>query len=408
VESKGFIDKDKVERLNGILDTYEEKNQAFTLVQQQAANLEQAITELKEARVEEKQADEVRGAELKQQITDLEGEIARGHNVGTADPSAWKNGDEYKALNTFCKEGERAITPELKVLLRTDSAVDGGVLVPSELDNQITKKIIEIDPIRSISRVRTITGKSLELPIRNTIPVATYEGEAEEGPDSASTYTSETVVPYRQTFTTPITKDMLMDGAFDMESEIADDAGEGFAFGEGNGFVLGSGHKMPQGFTVNPIVITAQASGGGMRAGTTGTSGLLHLDDVILLSGDLKVGYNPVYVLNRRVLANIRTKKSTTGAFIWEPGMNGPVANTMNGYPYVLSNSMADLAANSLSVAFGDFRRGYTIVDRIGLSVIRDEITQKRKAIVEFTMNRWNTGLVVLPEAIKILKIAAS
>jgi len=412
VEKKAF-DPAKIERINTVLDGYEAENQKLVLVEQKAANHEQAIVELKTAREDlEKSTKETgeRQIELKQQVTDLEAEVARGiERKAVDDPEGYKQNEEYKALNLLCKEGERAITPEQKALLRTDSAVDGGFLVPSELDNVIMKKIIEVDPIRSIARVRTIAGKSLEMAIRTSIPVATYEGEAEEGEDDTSLYESVTVTPYRQTYTVPITKDMLMDAAFDMDSEIAGDAGEAFAFGEGANFVLGTGHKTPAGFNVNAIIRTLQASGGGMRVGLAGMEqGKISADDIILLSGDLKTGYNPVYVMNRRTLASVRTRKSTTGAFLWMPGLNGPVANTINGYNYVLANSMEDEANDSFSLAFGDFRRGYTIVDRTGMSVIRDELTLKKKAIVEFTMNRWNTGLVTLTEAIKVLKTTAS
>lgn len=406
VESKGFIEPERVDRLNEVLDGYEKKNEQLVIVQKQAEGHESAIKELKEARVEAKEADEVRQKELKGQIDDLEAEVARGvHALHKADPDAYKESEEYKTLNQYCKQGDalyRSMSPEeIKVLLRTDIAVDGGILVPSELDNTITKKIIEIDPIRSICRVRSIDGKSMELVVRNTIPVATYEGEAEEGSDSASTYNSETVYPFRQTHTTPITKDMLMNGAFDMESEIASDSAEAFAFGEGNGFVVGTGFKQPSGFVVDPRLTVS----GAFRAGSA--SAKISSNDIILLSGDLKVGYNPSYVLNRRSLAQIRTIKSTTGSYLWAPGLNGPVANTLNGFSYALANSMPDEAANAFAVAFGDFRRGYVIVDRMGMSVVRDEVTQKKKAIVEFTMHRWNTGQVVLPEAIKLLKVAA-
>lgn len=403
VEKKAFLDSDKLERLNLVLDGYEKKNQELVLAEQRTVKLETAVTELKTAREEAVTADEARQVELKSQINDLESEIARGIQVSQAtDPNAWKKGEEYKALNAFCISGEYGIKPEQKVLLRTDSAIDGGILAPTELDNQLIKKITEIDPIRSIARVRTISAKSMEMAIRATIPTATYEGEAETGADSASTYSSETVTPYRQTHTTPITKDMLMDAAFDMESEIAGDAAEAFGFGEGAGFVLGTGFKQPAGFMANAIILAAT------RTGTTGTANVIPVVDVILLSGDLKTGYNPVYVLNRRTLASLRSKVSTTGSFIWQPGLNGPVANTLGGYPYVVANTVADEAANSYSLAFGDFRRGYTIVDRTGMSVVRDEFTQKKKAIVEFTMNRWNTGMVVLPEAIKVTKTPAS
>ncbi len=403
VEKKGMIDETKVERLNIVLDGYESKNQQLTLLEQNAKNLETDIKEIKKLREEEAEAGNVKSIELKQQITDMEAEIARGITTKNAsDPDAFRDTPEYKSLNLYCKEGERIMfQEEHKVLLRTDAAVDGGILVPSELDTQITKKIVEIDPIRGIARVRSISGKSMELAIRAKIPVATYEGEADTGDDSASAYESETVTPFRQTHTTPITKDMLMDAAFDMESEIAGDSAEAFAFGEGNGFVVGTGHKQPSGFIVDARTV-ADA-----RVGVGPLSGKIFEDDVIKLSGDLKVGYNPTYVMNRRSLASIRVLKSTTGAFLWMPGMSGPVANTLNGFPYVLANSMPDEANSALAIAFGDFRRGYVIIDRTGMSVIRDEVTQKRKAIVEFTMNRWNTGLIVLPEAIKLLKLKA-
>jgi HK97 family phage major capsid protein len=404
VEKKGFIDKDRVERLNVVLDGYEDKNQQITLVEQQAKSLEADIKEIKKLREEEAEANTEGAKKLKEQITDMEAEIARGvERKHAGDENSHRLTEEYKSLNLYCKEGERVLfQEEHKVLLRTDSATEGGILVPTELDNVITKKIVEIDPIRTIARVRTIGGKSMELAIRAAIPIATYEGEADSGDDSTSTYESETVTPFRQTHTTPITKDMLMDSAFDMDAEIAFDSAEAFAFGEGNGFVVGTGFKVPAGFMVDTRIIANRR----ITTAAAAITGFVFEDDLIRLSGDLKVGYDPVYVMNRRTLSEIRTLKSTTGQFLWMPGLSGPVANTLNGFPYTLANSMPDAggAASSRSVAFGDFRRGYVIVDRTGMSVVRDEITQKKKAIVEFTMNRWNTGLVALPEAITILE----
>ena len=214
------------------------------------------------------------------------------------------------------------------------------------------------------------------------------------------------MTPFRQTYTVPITMDMLMDAAFDMEAEIASDAAEAFAFGEGAGFVSGSGHKEPAGFIANANLQAA--------ARETDASGVLDPEALILLTGDLKVGYDPVYILSRRTMALIRTFRGDAasggdeaGQFLWQPGMSGPVAATLNGFPYILANSMPDVSAGNFAVAFGDFRRGYTIVDRTGMTVVRDEFTEKRKGIVEFTMNRWNTGQVTLEEPIKLLQIKA-
>ncbi len=398
VEAKS-IDHAAVERINGFLDTHEEKfNQPLVKAAELAKTQDEEIKSLRE----NLEAAGTSASEAKGRMDALEIQLA---NANPLNPIEFRDSDEYKALNAYCIKGMEISTEE-KALLRTDIQADGGYLVPTEMDGQLTKKITEIDAMRSISRVRTISAKALEMAIRSTIPTAEYEGENELGTDDASTYENVTVTPYRQTFTTPITWDMLQDASFDMTSELTNDAAEAFGFGEGNGFVVGTGHKQPAGFTSNANLQAA--------ARETAASGVLDPEALILLTGDLKVGYDPVYVMSRATLAQIRTFRSdaiaggdSSGGFLWQPGMNGSAESTINGFPYVLMNSMPAIANSAYSVAFGDFRRGYTIVDRTGFSLIRDDVTQKRKATVEFTFNRWNTGRVTLEEPIKLLKIKA-
>lgn len=394
VEKKGS-DVEKIERINNFLDSAEEKNQKLVQAELQLKN---QATELKEL-ADKFEAGEVSHKEMKTQLNEMEVAAAR---VGNTNADYTKT-DEYKALNDFCKVGSN-MNVELKGFLRTDVTADGGFLVPTELDNVIIKKITEIDGIRGAARVRTVSGKTLEMPIRNSIPVAVYEGEAEAGTDSQSVYGQETVTPFRQTFTTAITWDLLQDSAFNMESEILDDGAEAFAFGEGVGFVTGDGVKQPEGFVTNSVIVAGARS--------SGAAAVLTPESVILVTGDLKVGYDPIYVLNRRTLAQIRTFRGDAaqagdeaGQFLWQPGLNGSTSNTLNGFNYVVSNSMPDVGADTFPVAFGDFRRGYTIIDRTGVSVIRDDFSLKKSAMVEFTINRWNTGKVVLPEAITLIKV---
>ena len=367
---------EKIEVIEKALETHETKNQ-------------EVILQLKQS---EKGAEE-----FKQRMDEMEIELARAGGPGEG--KNYKDSEEFKALEVFVKEGSMAITPEMKANLRTDSDVQGGFLVAVEMDNVITKKITEISPIRSIARVRTLASKSLSVPVRDTIPKAAYEGEAETGTDDTSTYANETLTAFRQTVTIPITQDMLMDAAFDMEAEIMTDGGESFAQGEGEGFVVGTGFKQPSGFTIDSRVVA--------NARTSAVSSTINFDDMMNLTGDLKTGYNPVYVFNRRTLAFLRTLKGGDGHPLWQPGMNGIVVNTINGFPYIIAEDMPDIASATIPVAFGDFTRGYTIVDRTGMGVIRDELTLKKKAIVEFTLQRWNTGQVTLPEAIKLLKVQA-
>ena len=370
---KNFPNIEKVDSLHKSLDTLEAANQEIVA---KAAQQEKHRIEMEE------------------KMNGLEVALAR--RSSEPGKSNYKESAEYKAMNAFMAMGGN-ITAEQKDLLRTDSESQGGFLVPREMDTAIIKKITEISPIRSIARVRTVSGKTLELPVRNSIPTATYEGEAQPSGESNSTYASETITPYRLTNTSPITNDMLMDAAFDMESEIFSDAAEAFAYVEGRAFILGDGIKKPRGFLDDPRVTDS------FRESVT--SGVLDTEDIIRVTGDLKTGYNPVFVLNRRTLAELRTQKSTTGQYIWTPGINGVVANSLAGVNYVIANDMPDIASGAMPVAYGDFMRGYTIVDRTGLVVIRDDITQKKEAIVEFTMRRYNTGQVTLPEALTGIKI---
>lgn len=371
--------KEKIEKINADLDAQEKANQKL-------------VAELKQA---EKGAEE-----LKERMAALEIELAHGK---AGQGKNYKESEEYKALELFVKGGHEELARsdmDVKALLRTDIDKDGGYLVHSEIESTMLKNITETSPIRSAARVRTITSKSLEIPKRTGILTSSYEGEAETAQTSASTYGTETLTAYRHTVTVPITWDLLNDASFNMESEIMMDAAEAFAQKEGVLFVSGDGVKKPQGF------LNAADS----RVQFTETENSLDVTatDVIKMTGELKTGYNPVYMLNRQTLAYLRTLKSANGEFLWQPGMNGPVANTLNGYPYFSAIDMgAYNVAGDEPIAFGDFARGYLIVDRTGMSIIRDDYTKKNEATVEFNIKRWNFGKVVLPEAIRTLKVKA-
>lgn len=364
------------EKIEPILDDMEKKNQELVL---------------KLAEEEKKRL------ETEERVINLEKEMVEKTQKKHID---YKETPEYKALSAYCQGGILAMDQEQKQLLRTDNATQGGYLTMPEMDDMIIKQITEISPVRSVARVRSTGNKTLEIPVRTGIPVASYEGEAEEGPTDNSEYGLESVTAYRQTVTIPYTRDMMMDSEFDLETEINGDVAEAFAQGEGRAFVLGTGAKQPEGFMSDIAGLQDDAR-------TTGSAVAVTADSLILLTGDLKVGYQPYYGFNRRSLAAFRTFKGEDGQYLWQLGLGGGAPNTIAAYPYILLEDMPDIAANAYPVVFADFMRGYTIVDRTGMEVIRDEVTRKKQAIIELTFHRWNTGQVVLPEAFKLLQVAA-
>ncbi len=412
MEGKRWVGEDQLAKIDTYLDAQEDLNKKRQK-EMDAANAEtKKVEDELSCAKEDMEAQGVKASEQSTRLEVLEATMARGMGSNSNDPKAFKSTPEYKALNRYCKEGLQIFTPEEKQLLRTDSAVSGGILVDTEMESFITKQIIELDDFRPLARVRSISSKSIDLPIRTTIPTATYEGEAEAGGDSVPAYVNETLTPFRQHVAIPITQDQLQDSSFDMESELSSEAALAFGVGEGSGFVVGTGFKEPQGFTVNANVVTTDT----VAAIAVGARFVLTGDDIILLSGTVKIGYNMSIVFHRTTLSFLRVLRADsgeaavtgTGGYLWEPALSGPASNTFGGMPYrtLASMPLTDTAAN-VAVVLGDFRRAYTIVDRTGISVVRDDVTQADQAIVKFTWNRWNTGQVTLAEAIKGLTIKA-
>ena len=382
--------KEALDELRKASETYgENSSKALEMAEKTNEAFEQSEKE-HNTKMIEIQGELKSALEVKERVEELELELAKKGNQDGVD---YKELDEYKELNDFAKTGIIGKT------MRMDTGTSGGYLTTTEMDDVLAKEIKEISPVRQVARVRQTSSKTLEVPKRTTILVATYEGEAAAGGESQSVFANEQLTAHRLTVTVPVTMDLLMDGQFDVEALIRSDALEAFAFGEGNKFVLGDGVKKPEGFTVNPAVVAAQ--------NTSAASGVVDADDLITLAGDLKIGQNPIYGFNRQSLAVFRKEKSSSGGYLFQIGLEDAAPNLINGVPYIILQDMPSIAANSLSVVYADFLRGYLITDRTGMTIIRDEFTNKKNAIVDITFHKWNTGQVILDDAFKLLKTKA-
>lgn len=306
--------------------------------------------------------------------------------------------EERKTFDLFVKKGEKHLLPEQFKTLNTESGPDGGFLVPQEMSNEIYKKIIEISDVRSVARVRNM-GKLLAQPIRSTVPTVYRTGEMQSTTSSQSVYESRQLVAKTLTCEVHITRQELEDAGFDMASQISEDVAIAFAEKDGRDFVLGDGSPTtPQGFMSAP----------GIESFNSGVADNITADSLIHITGQLKVGYKPMYAFNRRTRAAIRQLKDSVGQYLWVPGqLSAGIPNNLNGYPYIEFINMPDIGANTYPVIFGDFYRGYLIGDRQGMFVLRDDYTLASQNIVRFLFNRRDDGLVVLDEAFKKIKCSA-
>lgn len=392
--SKYAPTEEEKRRLDDRLNKFDEQFQKVFLEAKRVEGLEQEI-EAKKAEIEKL---DTKTSKTSDRLIELEAMIAQRDVANTkAGGKNYRDLSEVKAIESWLRRPD-AVPEELKAELRTDVDTAGGFMVPTVLDSELQKEIVEMDPLRSVARVRTIAAKTMDMVVRTGIPVATFEGEAEPGADSISTYRLVSVTPHRQTVTIPVTLDQLMNSAFNMGTEIMQDGGESFAYYEGNGFVNGTGVKQPEGFLNNPTVIATVSA-------ADSTDDTAWSNAIIDAQGKLKRGYNGTWAFHRTTLARLRRMRATaTGELLWGIFQDGP-APTLLGSPYIVLPSM-DPYPTALGdlVVYADFRRGYQIVDRAALTVVRDEFAKKRQAIIEITLHRYLTGIVTMPEAFHLLR----
>jgi HK97 family phage major capsid protein len=233
-------------------------------------------------------------------------------------------------------------------------------------------------------------------------------------PETATPTFIEVAPPFGELYANPAASQaMLDDAAFDVEAWLAQEIATEFARAEGSAFVGGNGVNRPKGFLSNPT----SAQGDHLRAfgtiqylatGEVGGFGAGPSDKLIDLVQSLRPPYRQgaAFVMNSATASAIRKFKTADGAFVWQPGLTGGQPDTLLGYPVVEAEDMPDIAANSLSIAFGNFRSGYLIAERTETQILRDPYSNK--PFVHFYATKRVGGMVSNSEAIKLLKFAAS
>jgi HK97 family phage major capsid protein len=292
-------------------------------------------------------------------------------------------------------------------------SADGGYLVPDETEREISRRLSVASPLRAIAAVRQISGNVYKKPFAITGAATGWAGETDARTTTTSPTLAELAFPAMELYAMPAaTATLLDDSAVNIDEWIATEVEQAFATQEGTAFVTGDGDKKPTGF-LNYTKI-AEASWAWTKIGyiITGVSGAFAAsnpsDNLVDLVYTLKSGYrqNATWVMNRKTQGAIRKLKDAEGNYIWQPAaVAGGTASLMN-FPVAEAEDMPDIAANSHSVAFGDFRHGYLIVDRIGVRVLRDPYSAK-PYILFYTTKRVGGGVQDF-DAIKLLKFGTA
>jgi HK97 family phage major capsid protein len=206
------------------------------------------------------------------------------------------------------------------------------------------------------------------------------------------------------------TQTLLDDAIVNVDQWIAEEVESAFAEQEGAAFVNGDGTDKPKGFLAYPSVADASWAWGNIGVLNTGVAGAFaasNPSDVLVdLVYALKAGYrqNASFVMNRKTQAAVRKFKDSTGNYLWQPPASAGAPATLLGFPLVEAEDMPNIANNAVSIAFGDFRRGYLVVDRAGVRILRDPYSAK-PYVLFYTTKRVGGGVQDFA-AIKGLKFA--
>jgi len=319
--------------------------------------------------------------------------------------------DGYKAaFDTFLRKGEEVMGPDERKALSVGTDPDGGFVVNPDLSGRIVMKVFESSPMRAYASVQVISSDALEGLFDLNEASSGWVGETDSRAETNTPQLGKWRIPAHELYAKPkATQKLLDDASINMESWLASKVAEKFARDEANAFVVGNGSNKPRGFLTYASGTTLPGTierfpttvNGAFAAAPDGGDVLINA-----LYG-LKQQYraNATWFMNRATLKLTRKLKDDDGAYLWSPGIAAGQPASLLGYPVASFEDMPDPATDSLSIAVGDMREAYQIVDRIGIRTLRDPYSAKPN--VEFYTTKRVGGDVVNFEAIKLIEFTS-
>lgn len=287
----------------------------------------------------------------------------------------------------------------------------GGYWVSPDSSGMIVLRIFETSPMRQVAAVQNISTDALEGPYDDDEAGVVWVGETETRAETSTPVIKLWRIPAHEMMAFPrITQQLLEDASVNPETWLADKVSRRFSRFENSAFVNGNGDGKPTGFLSYPDTTGNLESFERGKIGQLETAGSLAIsfDDMIELLGALKDEYeqNATWAFNRRTKTALRKLKNSQGDYLWQPSIQVGDPATILGRPMIGFEDMPDSnVAAALAVAVADWSMTYQIVDRLGISVLRDPFTSP--PFVKFNTRKRVGGDVVNFDSIRLLKIKA-
>ena len=300
---------------------------------------------------------------------------------------------------------------ELKGVAEDLTTTGGGWIAPPEVEHSITLHIRHSSPMRDICAVQTVSSAIYRKVFSIQGAASGWAAETAPRLETTPPMLTNLDVPCFDLYAVPAASQQLLNDALvDIEAWLALECEDAFALQETQAFINGTGVTQPKGLLNAPTA----ADSATLPWGTLGyipslaAGAISTLDPIMDLTYAPRVQFRPNarFILNKKTTAQLRKIKDTIGDYIWQPPTVAGGPATLVGYPITEVETMPDPAANSFSIAFGDFSKGYLIVDRAGINVLRDPYLSKPNVLF-YTTKRVG-GAVQISDAIKLMKFAVS
>jgi HK97 family phage major capsid protein len=331
--------------------------------------------------------------------------------------SAGEKSQHRKAFELFCRTGEISQLrgfEQKAMTVGTPSA--GGYLVPDELDQTILNLMKPFSPLRRLCNVISVGGANYKKLVNTHGSSSGWVGET-DARSATNTAVLAQVTPYMgEISANPAVSQMTLDDSvFNVEDFLAEETASEFGYQEGVALVTGNGTNKPKGVAGYTFASTDDGTRafGEVQYVATGVSGdwaaSAKADIFLSLIEKFKEGMleaDAAWIAKGTTLTSIRKLKDAQGLYLWNPSLAEGQKPTLFGFPVVQVDALAAIGANSYSIALANWKRAYTIVDRIGIRTLRDEYTNKPN--VHFYSTKRVGGMIVDSEAVKFIKFGAS
>lgn len=393
-----------------------------TVLAELQASVTAQITALNAAAAERATADTERAAQIAATIAEHQAELDR---LNTALAAARLNGSgdgertaEQRTYSQtfarFFRAGDSTAESSLRELavsaaMTTQSDPDGGYLVPVEMEQAIDRVLGTTSVMRQIAQIQPISSGEYKKQVSLGGAGSGWVGETDARPATGTPTIAELTFTPGEIYAKPQASQTLLDDArVNLETWLAGEVDITFAEQEGAAFVSGNGIKKPRGLLDYDTVADATYAWGKLGFIVSGGATTVTLDGLTNLVYSLKAAYRSgaVFLMNRKTVGEVRNLKDGENRPLWQPSIAAGQPSTLMGYPVYEDDNMPDIGAGAYPIAFGNFRRGYLIVDRMGVRVLRDPYSSK--PYVEFYTTKRVGGGVQDFAAIKLMKVAAS